>query len=210
MKCPRCEVNLLPAEHRGEEIDICPQCKGIWLDSGELEKINEILETLAETDELTQLKNRRYFIKAAIKEAERAKRYQHSCAILMIDIDNFKNVNDKFGHTVGDEVLKKLADILLHSTRTTDTVCRYGGEEFIVLLPETNIDNAYITAEKIRLQVDNTIVKIDNKVIPVTISIGVAAMFYFDSLKVVDIIERSDKALYLAKHSGRNNTKVYS
>ncbi|GAB4414019.1 MAG: hypothetical protein OHK0032_10100 [Thermodesulfovibrionales bacterium] len=159
---------------------------------------------LANIDGLTGLNNHRTFQERLEMEVARAKRYKHNMSLLMMDIDNFKKFNDTYGHRVGDEVLKRVACRVTESIRNVDFAARYGGEEFAVILPETPLDGAVVTAEKIREAVMNHKIMIDNRDISsVTISIGVAA-YPEDATERESLIEKADKALYAAKKASRN------
>jgi len=165
--------------------------------------LNE-MQRLAVTDPLTGLYNRRHFFDVAQTELERSRRYHHSMSIIILDVDHFKRVNDSFGHMVGDEVLRSLARTSLASLRKVDIMGRYGGEEFVVMLPETNLTSACVMAERLRSQVASMRVGSDRGVVSITISIGVAG---FDGKTEIDLdtlLNRADQALYRAKGSGRN------
>lgn len=173
-----------------------------------LEQANKELEKLSNTDDLTKIGNRRFFEKTFEKECSRAKRYNHPLSIILIDIDDFKKYNDHFGHLQGDECLKKVASSIKGlARRAADLVARWGGEEFIVLLPETNLTEAIIVAENIR----KTIQKLEiyhpeaRAANVVTLSVGVASL----QLETPnEFISRADKALYNAKRNGRNRIEI--
>lgn len=170
--------------------------------------LNEQLEKMADTDGLTRLKNRRYFITHAQKELNRARRYNHTLAVLMIDIDHFKTINDTYGHLTGDLVLKKLARVLTKHARESDIISRYGGEEFVILIPETNPRKAYFTAEKLRKVIEKTDFTVDKNTISVTVSIGLALKTPSNDHTLETLIDKADKALYQAKNSGRNKSVI--
>ena len=152
------------------------------------------------TDSLTGLFIRRYLMTRFNEEIVRAKRYGRTFSILMADLDRFKQINDRFGHTKGDQVLRLAARRLAHGVRESDILARYGGEEFIMLLPEAAKPEAFRIAERLR----KSMVDIRQKDLPsVTISIGVAT-FPQDGGQVDDLIEKADAALYRAKREGRN------
>jgi diguanylate cyclase (GGDEF)-like protein/PAS domain S-box-containing protein len=163
------------------------------------------LQHLAHTDSLTNLANRHYFIELAQQELERAKRFDHDLSMLMIDIDLFKQVNDTWGHLAGDEVLKTLAHAMSLLSREIDITCRWGGEEFIILLPETALDGALIFAEKLRQHMEKSSTVYEQQNISVTISVGVAGFSVND--QIGDLIKHADQALYMAKTSGRNQVR---
>jgi diguanylate cyclase (GGDEF)-like protein len=167
-------------------------------------RIRERMHSLAETDGLTGLWNHRKLHELLAIEIRRAARYHRPLAALMIDVDDFKRFNDTFGHPVGDLLLRSLATVLTSSTRMVDSVGRYGGEEFMVILPETGKDDACRLAERIRVAVTSqAYVKAAGESVGRTVSIGVAA-FPEDALNAADLIQRADEALYSAKHGGKN------
>ncbi len=163
---------------------------------------NELTE-LSIKDELTKLYNRRYFNQILPREIKRAKRYGHHLSLIMYDIDYFKRINDNFGHQAGDAVLKEISNIVIDNVRSVDLVFRIGGEEFIILLIETNAQDAYKVAEKIRKIVEKHDFKIGKTI---TISLGVTEVHNDDSFD--SIIRRIDNALYKSKSNGRNKTTV--
>ena len=159
---------------------------------------------LATTDGLTELYNHRYFQEQIRMQVEQSKRYNSSFSLIIIDIDFFKRFNDTFGHQSGDAVLRQVAQTLKRNVRTTDIVCRYGGEEMSIILPNTPKEEAFSTAQKICDRVANKKFRLFNgKETNVTISLGVST-FPADGESAVDIIEAADKRLYNAKNNGRN------
>lgn len=181
----------------------------VFVDDSDYEKIkqlNKLLEKLSEIDELTQLPNRRYFQQEVVKEINRANRYNNTLALLMLDLDHFKHINDTSGHLAGDEALKFLSKLLMNSVRDSDFLCRYGGEEFLILLPQTNSLNAYKASEKIRENVQNASFNFENKTIPITVSIGIAIKTPELDINYEKFIAMADQALYKAKESGRNKS----
>jgi two-component system cell cycle response regulator len=169
---------------------------------------NEMLETLqklAITDGLTKLYNSRYFYNQLEREIDRSKRYNHSVALLLLDIDHFKLYNDTYGHLEGDKVLVKLGGIIKSCLRTMDSAYRYGGEEFTVILPETNGEEAIGVAERIRRTVETEKFSPEaekGKAITITISAGVTE--YYPNEDASTFIKRADKAMYTSKERGRN------
>lgn len=162
---------------------------------------------LATTDGLTELYNHRYFQEQIRMQVEQAKRYSSHFSLIIIDIDFFKKFNDTFGHQSGDAVLRQVAQTLRKNVRATDIVCRYGGEEMSIILPNTNKDEAFSTAQKICNRVASKKFKLTgDKETHVTISLGVAT-FPFDGDSASTIIEAADKRLYTAKNNGRNQVK---
>lgn len=167
----------------------------------------QILEKHMQTlsDPLTGIRNRLAYEEAIRLEVERHKRYGRSLCLLMLDLDHFKQVNDSFGHNVGDKVLQSVAKILAANIRSVDFLARYGGEEFVVILPELEITAANKVAEKIRKSIQALKLKIDGKVVQVTISGGIAQIHENDTPE--SIFERADTAMYLAKKQGRNRVE---
>ncbi len=170
----------------------------------QLEKSNEALEKLSVTDAMLNVGNRRAMDAALTSVFQSAKRYHRPNSIVLFDIDLFKPFNDFYGHQSGDEVLKAVASVVKKNIRTTDSVYRYGGEEFLVLLPETNLDGAMIAAEHMRLSVENTTIQHEKSPFGiVTASFGVSALDTTEPDHQPSISE-ADAALYLAKENGRN------
>ena len=169
----------------------------------ELEDKNRSLQYLASTDPLTGLINRRIFDEKISFEISRIKRYGSKSSLLIVDIDNFKDVNDNFGHPVGDALLVEFALMLKELLRETDIVARIGGEEFAILLTGTDGENGRIVAEKIRETTENKIFVIDGNEINITVSIGLAAL---DSTtdSYAEVYKYADKALYISKAKGKN------
>lgn len=160
-------------------------------------------EAAAKVDFLTRLANRRAFEQRLSEELERVRRYGGTFSLILMDIDEFKKVNDEFGHPAGDRVLKFIAGVLNEKVRTTDFVSRYGGEEFAVLLPETSVDRALVVAEKIRKTLQNSSLLHGKTKIKVTVSAGVGGVKP-DGESLADLVARVDAALYQAKKKGRN------
>ncbi|MFE8069552.1 diguanylate cyclase [Marinobacteraceae bacterium S3BR75-40.1] len=173
-----------------------------------LERANAQLEKLSQTDRLTHLLNRGAWENLLVSEFERFRRYQHACALVMFDIDHFKKVNDTYGHQAGDEVIRKTADILRQNLRQTDLAGRYGGEEFAVILPETDARGAQIFCERVRQSIEECVVDTRAGDITYTISMGISAL----DNEVKDYnewLEQSDQALYQAKENGRNQVRIF-
>jgi two-component system cell cycle response regulator len=171
---------------------------------------NARLEQLAQTDPLTQLLNRRALTERIAAEMERTLRYDSTMALLMIDLDHFKRVNDTYGHLVGDDVLRDVALLLSDTIRTADIVARYGGEEFLVLLPETDDAGAESFADRIRRAIETHPFASDSLPEPLrlTASIGVAVYPAARIESVEDLFARADAALYRAKADGRNRVRL--
>ena len=171
---------------------------------------NARLEQLAQTDPLTQLLNRRALTERISAEMERALRYDSTLALLMIDLDHFKRVNDSYGHLVGDDVLRDVGQLLLETIRGSDIVARYGGEEFLLLLPETDDTGAEAFADRIRSAVELHPFSSgeEGKPLRLTASIGVAVYPAARIESVEDLLARADAALYRAKADGRNRVRM--
>ncbi|UCH63067.1 MAG: diguanylate cyclase [Fidelibacterota bacterium] len=175
----------------------------------ERERLQKELTHMAMYDGLTDILSRHALLEQAEVERQRTKRYKRDLSLLMIDIDHFKKVNDTYGHITGDLVLKEVAQNLKKQTRRSDFVGRYGGEEFLIILPETSIGKALVLAEKLRRRVSELAIPIDGKVLKdTTVSIGVAE--YKDDSNIDEFINRSDKWLYAAKENGRNQVQPQS
>lgn len=174
-------------------------------------QLYEKARTLSNTDELTNLANRRHFHEILKRELAHASRFASNFCLLMIDIDHFKQFNDTHGHLGGDVVLRRVATLLLQNTRGIDLVARFGGEEFVVLLPKTNKDGAKAAAEKLRLCIAEERIALGGtgpETYCVTVSIGVAE-YPRDSRDIYELLDFADRALYLAKQAGRNRTVVW-
>jgi len=161
------------------------------------------LELLASTDSLTGAFNRRHFMETGNNEIRRSERYDHPFTVLMLDIDHFKAVNDTHGHGVGDDALKKTVEVIQQTLRGEDTLGRLGGEEFAVLLPETNMSRAALLAERIRFAISEIIIDTPTGPLTFTMSIGVSQGTEGDT-KIDDVLKRADAGLYKAKEQGRN------
>jgi len=179
------------------------------LQSNELKEAHQELKELSNRDPMTNLYNRRYLSEVSNELFLLAKRNDSSLSVLMIDIDKFKHINDSYGHDIGDEVIKLLASTLTKSLRESDIVARLGGEEFIIILPETNLQDATNKAEEIRKTVESLTYSIDSaKKREFTISIGVSRYNKTD-ISFESLVKNADKALYEAKEKGRNRVEVH-
>jgi len=174
----------------------------------ELEKKKSELEQLAYYDPLTGLPNRRFFFDHASLILESSKRYGNPLSLLIIDIDHFKKINDTYGHEAGDLVLKSFADILKKTIRQSDLPARLGGEEFVLLMPNTTLQQGKVVAERIRVSFQNSLIVYEEKEIRATLSGGLAS-FKSGIENVDDLIRMADEALYKAKELGRNRIAVY-
>jgi len=172
--------------------------------NAELAKARAELAALAVTDPLTGVSNRRRLQEDLEREYARAQRYGRPLACLMLDIDHFKRVNDTYGHQAGDRVLVLLADVLRETLRSTDMAGRFGGEEFMVLAPETSLSNAVIVAERLRQRVSEKSSMAGCGIPHITVSIGVATTEHPASTDPEALVHLADQALYAAKEGGRN------
>jgi diguanylate cyclase (GGDEF)-like protein len=170
-------------------------------------RAHDELERLARYDTLTGLLNRRALLERLEEWLRHVQRYGGKFCVIMLDLDHFKQVNDDYGHQVGDRVLAHTAEVLRQGLRQTDIVGRYGGEEFLVVLPHTDCIGARVVAERIRTRMTRT--SMDNGkgyTFAITVSLGIAA--HLDNDDVDSLVSRADRALYNAKENGRNRVKV--
>jgi diguanylate cyclase (GGDEF)-like protein len=167
----------------------------------ELEYMQHIL-SLASVDSLTGLYNKRHFDEVFGKEVARSEQTRTPCSLIVLDIDHFKRINDTFGHPAGDAVLKHVAHVVKSQIRQGDTVCRVGGEEFALVLPQTPHSLALLAAETIRSAVEKSVCEVAGTAIPATLSLGVAELAIGEIPE--QLYQRADERLYAAKHSGRN------
>ncbi len=174
----------------------------------QLQAVNQQLKHLSRTDRLTGLNNRGYWEECLQHEYARHRRYQSMAALVMFDIDHFKVVNDTYGHQAGDKVIQAVAEVVREQVRDTDYPGRYGGEEFVVLLPDVDSAGAMLFAERLRQRIEALLVTYENQSIPFTISLGVADLSY-PTNGHQQLIERADQALYASKEGGRNQTNCY-
>ena len=175
-------------------------------DISERKELAGRLEYLVDHDFLTGLYNRRHFEQELAREVERASRYGSPGVVFLIDIDNFKTVNDTFGHMAGDDLLKAIAGLLKHRMRHTDILARVGGDEFAVLLPQTNATQATGVADDFVKALDKQAAMLANQSIRITASVGVAS---FDDISDAEVLARADVAMYAAKQAGRNRFIIY-
>ncbi|MFH1441362.1 MAG: GGDEF domain-containing protein [Candidatus Omnitrophota bacterium] len=166
------------------------------------------VEELTIIDSLTGVLNRRYWLERFTQEIARSNKFKLNFSFLMIDIDYFKNVNDQYGHLVGDGVIKEVAKRIKDNTRQIDLIARYGGEEFAVILIETDKIKAQAAAERIRQSVEEKEIKVYDEVLKISISIGIS-LFPADGDKKDVLVEKADSALYRVKQSGRNRVCVF-
>lgn len=170
----------------------------------ELEEAVKTIGRLATRDPLTELRNRRAFITLAEREMARSKRNQQPTSVLMVDIDHFKHLNDEHGHAIGDLVLKEISSVLCTHLREPDIACRWGGEEFVILLPDTDAEQALKVAVRARQAIDQTRVEINGTSLHVTVTIGVAAL----EEDLDRAIDAADQAMYEGKEAGRNRVML--
>jgi diguanylate cyclase (GGDEF)-like protein len=174
----------------------------------DLEQANSELAILSQTDGLTKLFNRMHWENCLKAEFKRWTRSQNPSCLVMIDIDHFKNVNDTYGHMVGDEVIRHISGLIRHHVRETDVSGRYGGEEFAVLLADTTLENAQVFSERLRLEIEKSVVSYNDIEVKYTISLGIAEID--ESIKNYEAwIECADAALYRSKEAGRNRTTLH-
>jgi diguanylate cyclase (GGDEF)-like protein/PAS domain S-box-containing protein len=192
------EITTNAAFYKGAKLIFC-NCRDIT----ERKRDHERIRQLATTDSLTGIVNRAEFSRRLVEEIGRAVRFERPLALMMYDLDHFKRVNDTFGHAVGDEVLKTTVELVNHAIRSVDIHARWGGEEFMVLLPETDRDAAVGSAERVRATIADHCFERAGRV---TASFGVTTLTPGD--RADDLIKRVDEAMYLAKRSGRNRVEV--
>ena len=174
----------------------------------ELAAARDRLQYLATTDDLTGLRTRRTILCDLDREFARARRHGQALSTLMIDVDSFKSVNDNHGHATGDHVLSILGDSVRHTLRTTDLAGRLGGEEFVVLAPETRAGSAVVLAERLRKCIAEASMAQGGRVPRVTVSIGLTSTEHPEAVTAADLLRLSDEALYRAKREGRDRTVV--
>jgi diguanylate cyclase (GGDEF)-like protein len=172
---------------------------------------NEIeqLRNQVTRDAMTGLNNYQHFYDLLHQEIYRSARYKSPLALIITDIDNFKGVNDTFGHLAGDHAIKAVANCLKSSLRASDHVARYGGEEFAIILPETDLDGAVVVAERMRKEIQSLNIRFENRSIALTMSFGVTSPLLGEQIQENEIVRRADKALYRAKAKGKNMTCAF-
>jgi len=199
---------------RAEAFRLDERLRNIERENVDLTMRNRALADVSSRDALTGLYARWYVMQKIEEELNRALRHGSPLAVLMVDLDHFKRVNDSFGHRVGDQVLQTMGQLVKDSLRVYDIPGRYGGEEFCLMLPETRIDNTSVVAERIRQRVASTPIQHRDGVVSVTASIGVAGVDDRNERTAVmsagELIERADQALYASKRTGRNRVTMWS
>ena len=170
----------------------------------------QALRRIALTDYLTGLYNRHYFAEVFEKEFSFAMRYKTALAIVLSDIDLFREVNNKYGHPTGDWVLQNVSALMQSRLRLGDAIARYGGEEFVMILPMTDAHAAAVACERLREQIEQTTLNAEAGPIRITVSFGIAAIPALGVTKAAELLERADKALYQAKHTGRNRVEIFN
>ncbi len=181
----------------------------VAVNRSQLQQANQQLAHLSQTDRLTQLYNRGHWEECLDKEFIRIQRTREPCSLVIFDIDHFKKVNDTYGHQAGDEVIRVTAQKLIETHRNTDVAGRYGGEEFVVILVNTNADGGLYFTERLRKKIESLSVLHEGQTIDYTVSLGIAE-YSPDIKNYAEWLERADRALYEAKHSGRNRSVIYS
>jgi diguanylate cyclase (GGDEF)-like protein len=196
--------------YSSEEIDLLITFSHLAAGSLENARLHMKTVDMANTDALTGLSNRRLFDEILTAEIHRSLRSSSSFCLLMLDIDNFKEVNDTYGHLSGDAVLKQIANILRGNIRNIDTIARFGGEEFVIIAPASDLNGSKLEGERIRHAISDYYFKLpDGNEIRVTVSIGIAC-YPFDADDAKMLVDRADSAIYLAKRKGKNLTCLYS
>ena len=175
----------------------------------QLQRANSKLHIVSQTDGLTGLLNRKHWEEGLVHEFKRFQRYQHTCSLLMLDIDHFKRINDTYGHTAGDEVIRQTAAAIKGCVRDIDICGRYGGEEFAIILVDTNAAGAHVVAERLRKSIESNAIYYDEHVINYTISAGL-----YEITDTIDSpskwVDGADRGLYCAKRAGRNQVQTHS
>lgn len=177
--------------------------------SEEKEIAKKKIKKLAQTDDLTGLKNMRMFSYLAENEMSRCMRYRHSFSIIIIDVDNLKDVNDTYGHQAGNSLIIQMAEEIQKNLRILDVIARYGGDEFIALLPETGSQAAGYAGERIRKSVENNTLEIEGRKVGVTVSIGIAG-FPEHGNEIQEVMSKADQAMYYSKANGKNRSTTFS
>ena len=201
------EINAGIIQPECSDTDSCSGVVGVIVDITEPRQMMREMCRLARTDSLTGLWNRGHFVEQAVQEIARCKRSKRCLSLLLIDVDFFKRINDQYGHDVGDKVLVGIADTLRETLRDIDIVARFGGEEFVILLPDTKLEAAKIAAERVRNAIGEQDFSYDrHRSITTTVSIGVTSFDNYES-DLDAMLKRADTAMYVAKRKGRNRVE---
>jgi diguanylate cyclase (GGDEF)-like protein/PAS domain S-box-containing protein len=196
-------------ERKRAELELRYMKVGLESANKELKAALALQKELAHTDTLTGINNRRRLYELAEHEFDIAARYQQPLSAIMFDIDHFKDVNDTYGHAVGDQILQRVTEVACAKLRSADVIGRYGGEEFVIIMPMTNAKQAYPLAERIRTGVEAIRVTTEKGDATVTLSIGIVEMIHFaKNGSAEELIRRADEAMYAAKQAGRNRTEI--
>lgn len=204
----RRERDLLEARVKERTSQLEETNQQLHIQMTEIERLQETLREQAMRDPLTNLYNRRYLVKTLQHELSRARRARRSVSVIILDIDRFKKVNDSYGHQTGDQFIQAVADLLKAHTRDFDFACRYGGEEFLLVMPSTTATIAVKRAEQIRRQCANIRIKHDNEELSITISMGIAT-YPRHSKNADELLIKADKAMYKSKRNGRNKVTLW-
>lgn len=202
------KIKNLQMELEKRSLEIKQANKKLTHSMKEVESLKEEYKLKSRLDLLTEIYNKDYFIEVAPSLLEISKEYKEACSLLFLDLDHFKKTNDNHGHLVGDEVLKETVNRINSCIREGDLLARFGGEEFVLLLPSTNEENALVFAERIRNTLNDKVISFYDAEVNVSISIGLSSTKN-DNYDLVELLKNADNALYSAKRNGRNNTKVY-
>jgi diguanylate cyclase len=210
--CMRQDCTLMPVKDENGEVQyVCFTLFDVTdasLYQSKLQETTEKLRELSNRDGLTRLFNRRYIEESLSSEFQRARRYEHNLSVILTDIDFFKKVNDVHGHLAGDEVLRVISQRLTQGIRASDILGRYGGEEFLIILPETDIAGAKILAERLREAIQSEPVEADGKALDISISLGITQI-RDKTAAYEQLIAEADVGLYQSKENGRNCTTVF-
>ncbi len=211
--CMRQDCTLMPVKNAAGEVEyVCFTLFDVTDTSIYQQKLKALTQELREVsnrDGLTRLFNRRYIEENLSKEFSRARRYEQPLALILCDIDHFKQINDNHGHLAGDEVLRIISQRLHHNLRDTDILGRYGGEEFLIVLPNTGTSGGKVLAERLRNAIESEPVSFGDTQLNITISLGITEL-HKDSHNYEQLIGEADQALYRAKESGRNRAIVFN
>lgn len=210
--CMRQDCTLMPVKNDTGEVEyVCFTLFDVTDTSiyqQQLKTLTQELREVSNRDGLTKLFNRRYIEETLSREFSRARRHAHPLAVILTDIDHFKQVNDIHGHLAGDEVLRVISQRLQDSLRDTDILGRYGGEEFLIVLPETGCEGGKVLAERLRRAIEAEPVDVNGTSLQINISLGISELRE-DCQKYEQLISESDHALYQSKDAGRNQTTVF-